>query len=314
MKIVADLSAEVPDTNAFHFKLEELSEESGRTLFYGYNSAISTKSSEEEQVFFNNWSPCEFAQTKPDALSFDKTFDYVYTICPFTARWLNEVNENNRYRYIFYPFNKSITPETQEKKCDVIYHGGIHGVEHEDCLKTISKFNYRYVTMRHHINQRTIEHLHFGTDFDLPFAEKIKLVAQSKASVCFNFVNNEPKHTQNIKSYPLWEKNEAFSEVDKWNVMPQFKTRFHEAAISRTLNLCMKDSWNVVEDYYEPGKEFLYFEDMEELEEILDDVKHNWEDYKDIVEAAYLRAQDYTTENFVAIIKAGNQFWSGRDA
>ena len=45
------------------------------------------------------------------------------------------------------------------------------------------------------------------------------------------------EHTLNIKSWNNWSENEAFSEIDKTNLMPQFKTRMHEAAISKTLNL-----------------------------------------------------------------------------
>lgn len=318
MIILPDLSAEVPDTNAFHFKLEELSTD-GDLLFYGYNSYKSAGAlkGDSRASYFNNWMPCEFAQGTDrngnNALNYDSVFDSVYAICPYTVKWLNNINGNERYRYGFYPYNKSIVPKEQEKKFDVIYHGGIHGKEHEECLQVMSKFNYRYVTMRRSINQRTIDHLKYGTNFDLPFQEKINLVGQCKISVCFNFVHNEQRHIKNIKSYPRWEENEAFSETDKWNIMPQFKTRFHEAAISKTLNLCMKDPWNVVEDYYEPEREFLYFETMEELEEMIDDIRYNFEDYEDVVDAAYERVKNYTTDNFVNLVESGKS-WEGRDA
>ena len=76
------------------------------------------------------------------------------------------------------------------------------------------------------------------------------MVAETKISVCYNIVHVAPQHIPAIKSYSQWESNEAFKEVEKRNVMPQFKTRAHEAAISRTLNLVQRDPWNIIERYY----------------------------------------------------------------
>lgn len=314
MRIVADLTAEVPDTNAHHFKLEKHSTQNGDFLFYGYNASKSAVVRNSGTIFFNNWMPCEFAQTKDhngfNALEYDQKFDLVYGICPYTVEWLNDMHGIERYKYGFYPFNKDIIPKEQDKKFDVIYHGGIHGKEHEDCLRSISKFKYRYATMTHHINQRTQQHLHMATNTNMPFLEKIKLVGQCKASVCYNIVHNEERHKNNIRSYPQWQNNVAFSGVNSSNLMPQFKTRMHEAAIAKTLNLVYYDSWNVAEDYYKPGKEFLYFSTPEELEELIDEISYNWEDYHDIVEAAYERAMNYTTDKFVKLVESG-QDWKG---
>ena len=94
---------------------------------------------------------------------------------------------------------------------------------------------------------------------NLTFQEKISLVANTKISVCYNIVHVNPEHIPHIQSYDNWQHNKAFSEVGKTNIMPQFKTRMHEAAISKTLNLVYKDNWNIAEQYYEPDKEFLYF-------------------------------------------------------
>jgi spore maturation protein CgeB len=82
-------------------------------------------------------------------------------------------------------------------------------------------------------------------------------------------------------------------------VKPQFKTRIHEAAISRTLNLVRKDEWNVIEDFYEPGKEFVYFENERDLDNKINDVLNNWGDYEEIVSNAYDKSLLYTTERFV---------------
>ena len=270
MKIVEDLSIEVPDTNAHHWDLTELSENSSdAVLMYGFNASANARLHEEHKdfkrkIYFNNWAPCEFAQFKPHnnktGFDYEEYFDEVYSICPYSCEWLNSFDLERTYKSVFYPFNTKIMPESREKHYDVIYHGGIHGQEHYNCLLVMKEFNYRYVTMTNHINQMTQQCLPFATDVNLNFQEKINLVAKSKISVCYNLVHISPPHIPAIKSYSQWKENEAFSEVDRWNIMPQFKTRAHEAAISRTLNLVQKDPWNIVERYYEPEKEFIYFD------------------------------------------------------
>ena len=312
MLILKDLSAEVPDTNAFHWNLEEQSAESTKAiLLYGYNASDNFTLHQaydhfERKVYFNNWAPCEFAQKKTeyfDAFDREKWFDEVYSICPYSSNWLNKIGVGRKYKPIFYPFHCDLIPPPAPKKYDVIYHGGIHGQEHIDCLRVMSNFNYRYCTMTHHINQLTERCIAFATNVNLQFKEKINLIADTKISVCYNLVHALPEHISAIKSYDNWKDNEAFSEIDRWNVMPQFKTRMHEAAISKTLNLVLKDSWNIAEHYYEPNEEFIYFEDTQDLENKIKEIKNNWEDYQGIIDEAYQKAMNYTTDNFISQIR-----------
>jgi len=306
MKIIEDLSIEVPDTNAYHWDLKGYSKESNETvLFYGFNAAanknlLNDYSHFKRRAYFNNWAPCEFAQPVVDDDSF---FNEVYSICPYTSRWLNDKEGDNRYRSIFYPYNVKIVPPTLEKKYDVIYHGGVHGQEHVDCLNVMKAFNYRYCTMTSYINGTTQAMLPFATDVDLNFQEKVNLVAESKISVCYNIIHVFADHVPNIKSQIDWEKNEAFSEVGKSNIAPQFKTRIHEAAISRTLNLVMKDKWNIIEEYYKPDEEFVYFEDARDLREKITEITNNWSKYQSIVDRAFEKSKDYQIENFLKTIQ-----------
>jgi len=316
MLILKDLSAEVPDTNAFHWHLDEQSTPSTEDiLMYGYNASDNKKLQEKynnfkRKIYFNNWAPCEFAQQRTptfDAIDKEEWFDEVYSICPYSSKWLNKLGANPTYKGIFYPFHTSLIPPSEEKKYDVIYHGGIHGEEHVDCLRAISNFNYRYCTMTHHINEMTARCVPFATNVNLIFKDKIQLIAQSKISICYNLVHVSPQHIPTIQSYEQWKDNEAFSEIGKWNVMPQFKTRMHEAAIAKTVNLVLKDSWNIAERYYEPDLDFVYFNDVEDLENKIKEIKNNWEDYIPMTERAYKKALNYTTENFITEIRRNNE-------
>lgn len=317
MQIVEDLTAEVPDTNAFHWGFKDFSEPSNENvLFYGYNSATNTilhnrYADFKRRIFFNNWAPCEFAQ--PSVIDGVHTFDResffneVYSICPYTNQWLNSLGLDREYANLFYPYSPSLIPERQEKQYDVIYHGGIHGIEHVQCLQVMKNFAYRYCTMTSHINNLTIACIKNGyaTNLNLAFQEKVNLIAKTKISVCYNIVHVNQEHIPNIMSFDKWNENEAFKEVgeNRWNIMPQFKTRMHEAAFSRTLNLVMRDPWNIAELYYKPGEDFVYFEDQEDLNKKIKDIVNNWNDYQHIVDNAYEKSKSYQVSNFLNTIR-----------
>lgn len=314
MLILQDLSAEVPDTNAFHFNLTEHSNQQDKdsVLMYGYNASDNKHfhaqcENYRRKIYFNNWSPCEFAQKRDDlghdAFKKELYFTEVYTICPYTNKWLNDLKLGRTYKDIFYPYNEGLIPAAENKAYDVIYHGGIHGQEHVDCLGAMTDFNYRYCTMTTHINQLTQRCLPYATNVNLSFRDKIKLVAQSKISICYNLVHVAPEHIPAIQSYTDWNKNIAFAELEKWNVMPQFKTRVHEAAISRTLNLVQKDPWNIIEDYYEPDEDFIYFNDPQDLKSKIREISTDWENYSSVVDSAYTKSLNYTTHKFVDTIR-----------
>ena len=213
--------------------------------------------------------PCEYASRnldQVDAIQAEEHFDYVLTICPVAWRNLNLSNA----KYIaFYPFLKKLFLQNQ-KKYDVIYHGGIHGREHIMAIKVMRSFNYRFTSLDYGINPLTRKYLKYATDINLDFQEKITRISESKISICFNIIHVSFRILKTLKStikILLGQNSNSLKLVDifknyPWiGTLPQFKTRMHEAAISKTINLVYKDAWNVAEFYYEPNVEFIYFQD-----------------------------------------------------
>ena len=80
--------------------------------------------------------------------------------------------------------------------------------------------------------------------------------------------------------------------------------------ISNDEFLNLKSDWliknanfKLIEDFYEPNKHFIYFENNSELEDILNDVDKNFEKYIPMIEAAYEQVQKYSVENIFEFIK-----------
>ena len=307
MKVIEKLILEIPGTNTHYFKLENYSNQnSNECLYFGYTflengTDQSFLSSFERNVYLNVTMPTEFCS--PQSTDADNNFDEIWTICPYSNKWLNEIKNTNKYKTIFYPFNRQDIPKTSQKKYDVVYHGGLHGEKYVEMIKIISKYNYRYVTQTYGINQLTQSMMSYATNTNLTNEDKIKIISESKISICFNsFEVRGVSDLQNVKSRKEWQKNEAFKHIDDLKIIPQFKSRCNEAAFSKTLNLVQRDPWNIIERYYDKD-EFVYFDSIIDLPEKIDYILNNWESHLPIVEKAYKRSLEYTSENLYNIIK-----------
>ncbi len=211
-----------------------------------------------------------------------KPIEKVYTLCPYTAECFN-----NR-THVFFPFNEEKIPSSFNKIYDVIYTGGVPAYTNwNKFLEVIYKYNFRDV------------HYNRGTNPNCSYNEKLDLYSKSKISICHGLAIAYPQHVERYKSFPNSQKNEAFKHLDKF-ILPQIKSRVFESAFSKSIILYWKDPWNTIEHYFEPEKEFLYFNDENDLKEKIDEILKNYDKYKHIADAAYEKAiNNYTTKHFV---------------
>lgn len=271
-------------------------------LFMGnaYNDVFNPIYLDKERVFLSLEEPnfCTDADTAHAKLitgygsttvggykSQDTPPDKVLTLCPFMSKLFD-----NR-TLIFFPFNEDFIPESFDKKYDVIYTGGHpNNTNWGDVIKTISKYNYRYV---YH------NHSDFVTDTNISYREKIKLYSESKITVTHNLATAWPQFINRYREFPRSNENEAFKNLESTR-LPQFKSRVMEAAFTKSLIVNYYDEWNVIENWFEPNKDFIYFKDSDDLDLIIKDVLNNPEKYELIIESAFNKAiNNYTTKHFV---------------
>jgi hypothetical protein len=141
------------------------------------------------------------------------------------------------------------------------------------------------------------------THVGIPTSEKLKEVSRTKASLTFNKLYVSP----GTKYNPGFEDNKlrAFDHFSE-GILPQFKVRTHEIATCKSLILCYKDPWNLIEDFYEPEKHFVYFSTFSELNDILIDIEKNFDKYVPIIESAFEQAKKYSVENIFEYIKTND--------
>ena len=249
-----------------------------------------------------HWSPCEFLVT-PNYYYLDayEHFTEVYCVCPFTCDFMNKYYGYEKFIYVPYPYTNHTLKSFGEYDAVSSWFGSINGDEHAGAIDVISKFPYKYITsqqntwLHHPYEYNKCTHVNIST------AEKLKEVSKCKSSLTFNKLYRKP----GIQYNPGLEGNELkiWDSYKSDGILPQFKVRTHEIATCKSLILCHKDPWNLIEDFYEPDKDFIYFENLSELEDILHDVDTNFEKYVPIIESAYQTVQKYSVENFFEFVK-----------
>lgn len=250
---------------------------------------------------------------------YQDSFDLVFTICPYTAEWLNKKFKNGKRKAVFFPFNENFLPKTYEKKYDVIYTGHILAKPILEIAEIISKFNYIIVSNSEHklVNRRSVD-----------LQEKMNLIGQSKITIVQNLHYMDPFHIANLQLIDDYKDSKAYELVparvsfkaNQLNVIigaarrvarklvnkfyshpidvPQIKSRAFEAAFGRSLMLVQKDHFNVIELFFTPEIEFIYYE-KGTLETTIREILTNYEKYAPVIENAYNRAKrDYTSKQF----------------
>lgn len=317
MKIVKDLSGNYQDCIVTYFNYEKYAHKyenvEDTCLSVGYECLWNERVHDyikhfKRRIFFNGEHPCSYTQdmkfgTRTSGLA--NIFTDIYTICPYTAEWLNnKYNDGNkRFKLCLFPIDeknvKLFNPD--DKEYDAIFYGSICGKTHEKIVEEISKFKYNFTTYGVSFwnpnEQVDIKRLSSKvTRTNIGTLEKWDLLSKTKIVPIVNHLFLHDVHIQNIKKYDGWQENKAFSHLEE-NIACQLKPRIVEAAFFKMLMLVKKDPWNAIEYFYEPQKDFLYYENESELPDMIHEISNNWEKYRHIVDNAYERAMNnYTTE------------------
>jgi len=291
--------------------IDLLEDQDSDTAFFNGVEFIDNKSLRDQyqdykrRVLFAHWSPCEFL-TRKDYHYFDayEFFTDVYCVCPYTCKFMNSYYNQEKFKYIPYPYtNYSVTDfGNYDSLC--CWFGSIHGLDHIKAIETISKYPYKFITSQQNTWMHHPYEYNKCTHVNIPTSEKLIEVSKTKASLSFNklYMNSNSKYNANHEN--LF--HEAF---DNWNqgIMPQFKVRTHEIATCKSLILCYKDPWNLIEDFYVEGEEFIYFSSFDELDYLLRDIDSNFEKYKPIIERAFQRVKNYSVEKILEYIKTNDE-------
>ena len=316
MKVVFDKTGNYSDCLVSYLKLEKYGDaNTDCSLFYGYSmfnneSILNGYKSCEKNFYLDLHSPCGLYDSPEETakhMELGQRFDKVFTICPYTAEYFNNYYDNDKYEAVMFPYNENDAVEGDpEKEFDLMYWGGVNSDDHAYMLRVmVNNGNYNYFRLGNGhpaaIDRNTNTNVETGVD--VPRRDLWQTLRKTKILLVSNHLYLNSIQSQTARGLPGIEKNQAFSHLQH-SLLPQIKTRPIEAAMNKTLILCKRDPWNVLDHWFEPDKDFVYYDSNEELEEKVSSILENWDDYKPIIESAYNKAKKlYTSEKLMQKIK-----------
>ncbi len=214
-------------------------------------------------------------------------------MCPYTTEWMNK-KIGPKFVNSFFPLNSDYLPLCNvevKKDIDVCYIGQNNSAEISNIVTTIKGFNHAWVS--------------FGSDNvdyrGLNYNKKLDVIARSKIVVCHNLWWPTEDYINKIKSIDGYKNNKAFERIDE-GMAPQLKSRCFEAAFCKSLMLVRQDPWNVIEQYFAPEIDFLYYK-PEKLAQNIKDLLSTWDKFsywQEIVNNAHKKAcENYSVGDFV---------------
>ena len=304
MKVVRAKGGEYADCIVSYFNFDRF--ESGsddKVFFWGWRSFEDLNLQEEykhykHRVFLDTASPCAFL-TPVDVIEKASYFTKFYTICPITAEFLKDNGVDAEAVCFPYPewkfadLDKTINQEI--KMYDSIYYGQVHSQLYKPMIETIAKFNHQFLTISNHGLDENLAPL--VTHRNVTTEEKWAMLALTKTCVGMNllFPIAKPDINYYTNNYKVSDRVGNMLTGDR---MPQMKTRMVEAAACKSLMLIRRDEYNIIEEWFEPNKHFIYWDNEKQLEIILDDINRNYDKYWNIVEDANKHVEQYSITNF----------------
>jgi hypothetical protein len=284
MQVYTDFSRNYSEDPICYFDFRSNNKEN-LNFYYGINSLKAITNKNKFNIFFDLEEPTCNINEYPR--KFDKNFNKILSICPYTCNFINKNFIRNR-EFTFFPFNDLWTPKNSDKCYDIVYTGQINGYELKQKLNILKNFNYVLCSFSRN---------DLVTHRNISYQEKLDLVSKSKISIIHNLMFTTNNHIYNLTRNNKYKLNQAYSHIEL-GIYPQQKSRMFEAAFCKTLMLVQKDPWNIIENFFKPNEHFIYFNDEIDLQEIIFDVLINFDNYKKIINKAYQKAQDFTVSKF----------------
>jgi hypothetical protein len=223
-------------------------------------------------------SDCEYHKT----FKVQDKFIKILTDCPFSCEYFNKKYNYDKFQHVFLPINLKYVPPQTDKFFDVFYTG--HN------FNSPIRFSFRMLSEKFKFCSVGRDHAPYS---GVSYKDKLFLNSKSKISIVHGLLE-----WQNTNVISQFKYHKAFDLLNEYKMVPQFKTRTLEAAMSRSLILSFKDPWNMIESYFEKD-EFMYWTDLKDLEEKVNHIITHYDDYTPMIEKAYNRVvNNYTREIF----------------
>jgi hypothetical protein len=221
----------------------------------------------------------------------------IFSICPYTCSYINErFNTNKRIFMPFFYNNDNIIKDINydSKTNDVIYTGGINSI-------TKLQREYSPIYTIYEVIHKYEKYIWIGgnaNNYHAPsYNSKLKAYVDSKISIIHNVLCQDSLDETYLN---IFKDTYHYKYTGTTKLVPQIKSRLFESAFNKCIILCYKDEYKSIEKLFKEGEDFLYWKTKEELQELIDKILNNYDNYKYLSENAFNKAiNNYTTEKFI---------------
>jgi hypothetical protein len=213
-----------------------------------------------------------------------ENYDVKLTLCKYSSNEFNKKSTKKSYN-VFFPIDTILLKEKIWDKYNYNLGTQIPTWKNINVLYT-GNDNFNMVSHFKHIMNK-----HNKNKIEIPtYLSKMETYLHTKISIVHNILVF--KEGDEV----VWDKVPEF----KGNYMiPQLKSRVFEAACSQCIILCLKDNYNVIEDWFTPNEDFLYFSSNDELDNLIVEILNNYEKYAFLGFNAYNKyMNNYTLQHF----------------
>lgn len=242
-------------------------------LHLGYNeNNLKTKDNDKIHVLLELEQPNRFLHPKTHETTFrcENYFDKILTINPEFVKNRNKILNKELYEHVFFPYSSKYV-KTDFDKTNTIIHTG--NKDYFNIFNGLKKYNLIWVGNN-------------GTHRKISYLEKIRLTAESKIAITHSIID--------FKEIIPFLDNHSNVISHNNGIFEQHKARTIESAFNKVIMIHMNTGQKVIEEFFEVGKDFLYYE-----EGLIDEIIHNYDKYTFLSENAYNKAvNNYTTEHF----------------
>jgi hypothetical protein len=256
----------------------------------------------KKKYFINFASPCEiYDDNFLNILNKQNYFDKIFTICPLTLDYLKKYYFIEKFIAIPHPIPNEYLRQfnyipIEKKIYDVMFYGGINSEEHHNIIRCFSGFKSCVVSYHRRNYFRWPLFINFFKSVTLE--KKWNLLAQSKILVGTNLLYLNDKEIFNLAKQDNFKFFPYSDIVLKNKILPQMKSRMLEAAATKTLMLLKKDNWNIIETWFKPDVDFIYWDNYSDLKDKISEISKNFHKYQHILENALLTSKKYYFDEF----------------
>ena len=249
-------------------------------IIHGINSIDGTVYNGHKNILVEFEEPNFLGQRNIDQyLQFVSKLDLKLTICPYTANLFNKLIGKDICKPCFFPTNIEYiidnigTPCFSNKSNDTLYIGNM-----------VNPF----------INQ-----LYSRSTFKSPITDyiyKYEILYKTKILICHNllFLKGHNQLYSKITSLMPELSNDDM-------IVPQLKSRTFEAGFSLCIPIVYYESSRLIENYFIPDIDFIYFYNLEDLDNKIKLILDNYEKYQYIATNCYNKCiSKYTVSRFIS--------------